>query len=67
MPHGDQDRLSITAVRARWTLEELADELPYAAPVDREALLAGIDFERWLLESCRAALTAPGPDHSDLF
>lgn len=66
MPHRDEP-LRRTVVRARWTLEELADELPYAAPEDREALHAGIDFERWLLATCRAALTAPDRDHADPF
>ncbi len=58
MPRGDRARLLTTAIRARWKLEELADELPYATPVDREALKAGVDFEGWLLESCRYALPA---------
>lgn len=56
MPHGIQLRLLTTAVRARLTLAELADELPYAAPEDREALHAGIEFERGLIECCRTAL-----------
>ena len=41
------------AQQARYRLEELAAELPYAAPEDREAFYAGIVFERWLLESCQ--------------
>ncbi|HNQ22557.1 MAG TPA: hypothetical protein PKK06_05625 [Phycisphaerae bacterium] len=45
--------LAIVARRARYRLEELAADLPYAGPDDREALHAGIEFERWLLESCR--------------
>jgi hypothetical protein len=48
--------LAIIAIRARYRLEELAADLPYAAPNDREALHAGIAFERWLLESCRRLL-----------
>jgi hypothetical protein len=44
------------AVRARYRLEELAADLPYAAPDDREALHAALEFERWLLESCRRLL-----------
>lgn len=58
MPHGSRARVLSTAVWARSSLEELADELPYASPENREALRAGIDFERWLLASCRIALTA---------
>lgn len=45
--------LAVVAARARYRLEELAAELPYAGPDDRAALQAGIEFERWLLESCR--------------
>ena len=48
--------LAIVAARARYRLEELAAELPYAGPIDKEAVRAGIDFERWLLESCRRLL-----------
>lgn len=44
------------AARARFRLEELAADLPYAGPDEREALRAGIQFERWLLESCRHLL-----------
>lgn len=51
----DEARLCRTAARARWTLEELAAELPYAAPDEREALRAALEFERWLLESCAVA------------
>jgi len=48
--------LAIVAQRARYRLEELAADLPFAGPEDREALQAGIAFERWLLESCRRLL-----------
>jgi hypothetical protein len=51
-------RVLAVAARAAWALEDLADELPYAPSDDREALQAGIDFESWLLESCRYALPA---------
>jgi len=51
----DVNGLRATAVQARAALEDLAADLPYAAPEDREALQAGIEFERWLLESCREA------------
>lgn len=45
--------IATVAQRARYRLEELAAELPYAAPEDREAIHAGIEFERWLLGSCQ--------------
>jgi hypothetical protein len=61
MQERDDSRLRITADRARWTLEELADELPYASPDDREALRAGIDFERWLLENCQTVWESRAP------
>lgn len=48
----DEHWLYGTAARARATLEELAAELPYAAPAEREALRAGINCERWLLQCC---------------
>jgi hypothetical protein len=50
-----------TAGRAHGALRELADELPYAAPEDREALQAGIEFERWLLENCQAVWESRAP------
>jgi len=46
-----------TAGRAHGALCELAADLPYASSAEREALQAGIDFERWLLESSRVAAT----------
>ena len=54
-------RVLAVAARAAWAMEDLADELPYASPAEREAVRAGIDFERWLLESCQAALGQPNP------
>jgi hypothetical protein len=57
----DEARLCRTAARARWTLEELAAELPYASPDAREALWAALEFERWLLESCALARERPRP------
>ena len=45
--------IATVAQRARYRLEELAAELPYAALDEREAVHAGIEFERWLLESCQ--------------
>lgn len=56
MERTTQIPLAIVAARARYRLEELAAELPYTGPEDREAIQAGIQFERWLLESCRQLL-----------
>lgn len=50
------DRVLTVAARAAGALEDLADDLPYVSPDDREALRAGIEFERALLETCRYAL-----------
>jgi len=46
-----------TAGRAHGALCELAADLPYASSAEREALQAGIEFERWLLDGCRVAAT----------
>ena len=67
MQRVEERRVLAVAARAAWTLEELAADLPYAAPVDREALQAGIDFERWLLESCLAVLPAAPPSRNGPF
>jgi len=58
MQPSETHRVLAVAARAACVLEDLADELPYAPSDDREALQAGIDFEGWLLESCRYALPA---------
>jgi hypothetical protein len=55
------------AARAAGALKDLAADLPYADPEDREALRAGIDFERWLLESCLTALPPSDRARSDPF
>lgn len=52
MHEAERARLRSAASRARCRLEELAADLPYADADDREAIRAGIEFERWLLESC---------------
>ena len=35
---------------------DFATEFVRAAPADKEILLAGLEFENWLAESCREAL-----------
>ena len=37
-------------------VSELAGEFVHAAPQEKEAILAGIDFERWLGETSRMCL-----------
>ena len=37
----------------------LAKELVYAASEDKEAILAGLEIERWLAETCRECLERP--------
>jgi len=59
--------LGWAAVRAHGALCELATDLPYAAPEDREALQAGIDFEGWLLESYWYAHPAMTSEKNDPF
>jgi hypothetical protein len=61
MQPSETRRVLAVAARAAWALEDLTDELPYAPSDKREALQAGIEFERGLLESCQAALGLPKP------
>ena len=37
----------------------LAKELVYAASEDKEVILAGLEIERWLAETCRECLDRP--------
>ena len=53
--------MSWAAVRAHGALCELATDLPYASAAEREALQAGIEFERWLLENCQAVWESRAP------
>ena len=38
---------------------ELAGEFVRVVPQEKEAILAGIDFERWLAETCQECLGKP--------
>lgn len=58
MRTSDVNGLRARAAQARAALEDLAADLPYAGSAAREALTAGIEFERWLLESCRVVWEA---------
>lgn len=37
----------------------LSGEFVHAPPEEKEAILAGIDFERWLAETCQECLEEP--------
>ena len=37
-------------------IADLADEFINANPVEKEAALAGLDFERWLKQTCQECL-----------
>ena len=50
-------RLAEIGVRARQRLRELAGEFARATDPKRERLLAEIEFERWLAESCEEDLS----------
>ena len=45
-------RLSEIGARARRRMGELAGQFARASGVDRERLLAEIEFERWLADGC---------------
>ena len=40
-------------------MADLADEFVHAAPQEKEAIASGIDFERWLKETCQECLVKP--------
>jgi hypothetical protein len=40
-------------------LAEFAGQFVRAAPEEKETILAGIDFERWLAETCEECLQKP--------
>jgi hypothetical protein len=47
--------LRVVETRARTRLGKLAGELARAPSEEKEDILAGIEFERWLADSCRDA------------
>lgn len=49
---GIRDRAWVEARR-------LAGEFAHAASEEKEAILAGLEFERWLAESCEAVIRQP--------
>ena len=47
--------LRVIEAKAWREVERLAGEFARNAAADREAILAGLEFERWLAMSCREA------------
>jgi|GEM_PF-1294949 len=47
--------LCVIEARARKRLRELAGEMVRAESEDKEDILAGIEIERWLADTCRDA------------
>jgi hypothetical protein len=56
------DLLREIEARALREAEYLAGEFARAASGERGAILAGLEFERWLALSCRQARRMPSPD-----
>ena len=56
MQNAKRHILRLIAVRAQEETEYLAGEFARAASAEREEILAALEFERWLAESCRDAL-----------
>lgn len=48
--------LQVVEIRARTRLGKLAGELVRAPSEEKEDILAGIEFERWLADSCADVL-----------
>lgn len=46
--------LKLVEARARRAISNLAAELSRPSADQKEAIQAGLDFERWLADSCRA-------------
>ena len=51
--------LKIIATNSTALIADLADEFVRAPAEEKEAIAAGIDFERWLAETCQQCLTRP--------
>lgn len=52
MKEEQRQMLAVIARKAEQDALVLAGEFARAAAQDREAILAGLEFERWLAESC---------------
>lgn len=51
--------LRAVAHNALRQMSSLADQYPHAPPEEKEVIQAGIDFERWLAETCEECLSSP--------
>ena len=56
MTHMNDQILQFVRHNAARQAARLAGEYVRAAPEEREAILAGLDFERWLAEACQECL-----------
>lgn len=60
MQTGKELLLRAIEVKARLRTGQLASQLVRAASVDREEILAALQFERWLADNCREVLDDRG-------
>jgi len=51
--------VQIVRCNADRNIADLAGELVRAKPEQKEAILAGLDFEKWLVETCQICLEKP--------
>lgn len=57
------DVLALIQAQAEQEARVLAGEFARAAEADREAILAAMEFEQWLAESCGELVSATATDH----
>ena len=60
MQTGKEHILRAIEVKARREAEYLAGEFARAASAEKEDILAALEMERWLADSCRVALADRG-------
>ena len=59
----DKDMLvELIRAKAEQEARQLAGEFVRSASEEKEAILAALEFEKWLAESCDLCLTGPPPD-----
>jgi hypothetical protein len=51
--------VQIVQRNAAKNIADLAGEFVRAKPEEKEGILAGLDFERWLAETCQVCLEKP--------
>jgi hypothetical protein len=59
MTHLKDRMVQLVAQNAAARVAALAGELVHAASEEKEAIRAGLDFERWLAETCEQCLDRP--------